>query len=883
MYGILSRLVGAFAPSTTPADAPTRNETTTVDQLVEEWQDILSARSKESYENISHRELFYRLMNIELYPDALYAARDFLQSRLEQALDAAEKDAQNEDPSSSLAAALNDGYCPNTLENYMLKSHQKTMDAFHAYRREWDERIGEGEGIETANRMFPDREFARWWLIQNAPTKLVDGSWLQNVLSPETPSDLRRFALPLYQTFAEELGEGLAVQNHVNVYNVCLSSEGIHLPDASTRAFAYHPDILDSAYERGVVQMALGQFAGNAMFPEAMGYNFGYEQLPLHLLVTTHEFRQMGIDYNYFQLHVTIDNAATGHAHMATKAVIDYLDYIKCTQGEEAMHNHWRRILSGYYLSESNPLKTSLDARRDEHRKKYQQPQPQDQTFETYTQAMRAILEQKSPFAHKIHSPEICLGALPLSTWLDPKHISTRSAALVDELARSRWVTPGNPSESALLKDLCSFGGGMFGVFTKEERKIIEAWIRGLAGQRAQNSETKTCPISNATSTTSNATCPFTSKQFTQSQHPTPTDQEIDESLAAMLALIKTKAPLARKRHGSMSLTDSSGRTRRIDDWFDHPEGLLDALKSSGLVSGEISRLEMSIKKGSGRMGSYFTDRDRGVVERWVRAGAPIPAPASTLPQDEGKDRPEPTSAQIAPAAEVPSTDPIAITLATTVIAHHTQPTFSVPPKPTPFRLPLPPQNLLPPDILYQLLKTTTPLSHHLSYMLLQTPPTLTSTPKTPMTTLPLLLLLPTAPLSKLFSPKAHPKPLQTALLNLHTNLQSLASIIETALKLLNVYEPYDLDTGYTHLANYVLAVGNVGIGRMDDVISCTRFMVEDLLPVFIGFVPNVGNLKQMQCGKVLGEINESWREVKRVWGKEVTRGVIGDVWKSSG
>jgi hypothetical protein len=56
-----------------------------------------------------------------------------------------------------------------------------------------------------------------------------------------------------------------------------------------------------------------------------IGYNLGYEQLPLHLLITSYELNELGIDPYYFTLHVTVDNAGSGHAHKAVQALRDLM------------------------------------------------------------------------------------------------------------------------------------------------------------------------------------------------------------------------------------------------------------------------------------------------------------------------------------------------------------------------------------------------------------------------------------------------------------------------------------------------------------------------------------------------------------------------------
>lgn len=103
--------------------------------------------------------------------------------------------------------------------------------------------------------------------------------------------------------------------------------------------------LADDYYVQGAIQLALGQH-GAAFLPEVIGYNLGYEQLPLHLLITSFELNELGIDPHYFTLHVTIDNASTGHARKAAQSVLSLMP-----MGAER-DEFYRRVVQGYKLNE---------------------------------------------------------------------------------------------------------------------------------------------------------------------------------------------------------------------------------------------------------------------------------------------------------------------------------------------------------------------------------------------------------------------------------------------------------------------------------------------------------------------------------------------------
>ncbi|RYF73801.1 MAG: iron-containing redox enzyme family protein, partial [Cytophagaceae bacterium] len=131
-----------------------------------------------------------------------------------------------------------------------------------------------------------------------------------------------------------ELGNGSAAQNHVTLYQQLLSKEGVPLAT----------NLDDEYYHQGAIQLALG-LLGQEFLPEVIGFNLGYEQLPLHLLITTYELDELGIDPYYFSLHVTVDNAHNGHAQQAVEAVFAMLPLF---QGRDEFY---QRIRQGYLLN----------------------------------------------------------------------------------------------------------------------------------------------------------------------------------------------------------------------------------------------------------------------------------------------------------------------------------------------------------------------------------------------------------------------------------------------------------------------------------------------------------------------------------------------------
>ena len=292
-------------------------------------------------------------------------------------------------------------------------------------------------------RYFSNRAHALYFLRSVAPTKLVDGSWLYGLLAhAQNP----RFS-DLVQTYIEELGEGQADKNHVVLYRQLLHRYGLDPVD----------DLADDLYIQGVLQLGLG-FNASEFLPEVIGFNLGYEQLPLHLLITSYELNELGIDPYYFTLHITVDNEATGHARRAVQAVLDCLPRLG---GPEATEAFWQRVRHGYQLSNAGVGTSQVIA-----------------GFDIDTEVVR-IMSHKSAAGHGAHSDYCKVAGRGVNDWLsEASQIPAFLAALTD----AGWIKRGQPVQDSRFWHLLQGDRAeMFGVFSAYELQVIHDWIRGEA------------------------------------------------------------------------------------------------------------------------------------------------------------------------------------------------------------------------------------------------------------------------------------------------------------------------------------------------------------------------------------------------------------------
>lgn len=192
-----------------------------------------------------------------------------------------------------------------------------------------------------------DKPFCQWAILQLTPALLVDGAWLAGMNGAAEALDTAdRHLLKIYM---DELGEGRPAWNHPNVHRKLLDSQGIQLPDFREAAFARHPEFMDAAFDLPVYLMAMGLLTGER-YPEILGLNLAIEMsgLGASYLRAIDILRYHGIDPTLIQLHLSIDNPASGHAARAREAIALYLDVIRRREGHAAMDASWRLIWLGY-------------------------------------------------------------------------------------------------------------------------------------------------------------------------------------------------------------------------------------------------------------------------------------------------------------------------------------------------------------------------------------------------------------------------------------------------------------------------------------------------------------------------------------------------------
>jgi hypothetical protein len=516
------------------------------------------------YEGLPLAEYFHYLVNIEDYPDFLPMARQL-------ALDFLAK-ADYSDPHHVYFE-----YTPETfdqrLEN-IYDDYVATMDDPH-----W---------LDAEN--FSTRAVIES-LRQKAPLNLIDGAWLQQILSTGPCDEVRA---RLFAIWVDEAGNGKTELNHCNVYDALLHSMNVYLPPITSRPFS-ELDLLPSAWSNPVFQLSVGQFPQD-FFPELLGMTLYLEWEATPTLTPTVRMLQgRNIDPHFYRMHVAIDNVASGHGALAKEAIKLYLDTIRKSGGEQEMQHHWRRIWNGYvtwategtFGGDLYGYLLRFDGKQEAaERKKYTE------------ERLDAMIQAKAPYARKSHGSKM-LGAganrKPLNALFnDPPAL--RQALLEDPAG---WVNLANPRDSRLFIELLTFSGPMYKVFTPEDQDVILDWLEALR----------------------------------PSQPPPPPTDDPGQKMKELLENRQAEAAVV-PAHRRFTLPDTAGSSKTVQDWFrESPEAVMEALaRSEFIIKGAPDQSTFFTEVLVQLMPAVFSPNEVVVMRNWVAKGCPPPGGAPPGP-----------------------------------------------------------------------------------------------------------------------------------------------------------------------------------------------------------------------------------------------------------
>jgi hypothetical protein len=386
--------------------------------------------------NLDDRAIYFQMLNVDQYPEALPDARAFVDKWLEWSekfsLDPSSPDDQQYFPYSEQAFA-------------------ERLDLIY------QELVDQADQSDPGNdRDFKTYEDVITRTVQLAPFNLLDGAWLRGIAKSGPIDEVRAL---VYSIYMDEQGDGDVSHNHCNIYLDLCHSLGYYPPPVDSREFAFDPQLLQSAFTVPAFELAISQFSED-YYPEILGMTLQLEWEVVDLKPTRDLLEYFGIDPHFYVMHIGIDNAVNGHGQRAADAVRLYLQGVDSTGGEAAVQAAWRRIWNGF-VAFGNIGTFGEDLERLLHRK----PSLREQLI--------AMIERKAEYGNRNHQDRT-VGATRINEWFaDPP-------GFLDALVEHAWITAGDWQNSRLQALLEFQGGPMYRVFDDDEIALWAAYTQSL-------------------------------------------------------------------------------------------------------------------------------------------------------------------------------------------------------------------------------------------------------------------------------------------------------------------------------------------------------------------------------------------------------------------
>jgi hypothetical protein len=388
------------------------------------------------YAGLRDREYFHIMLNLDSFDGFLPVARSLAQGYL----DAARK----------LQADPN-------LEPE-LRSFRYSKEAFEARLDDIYQGLVEDVTRYEAAQSWTmrTREDVVEWVLQMAPFNQTDGAWLRTI-APVGPIDEVRSLL--FAIYVDEMGGGDPDLNHPNIYTDLMASVDLELGDLRSREYSDNPALLDSAFTVPLFQLVVSQFPQD-FFPELLGMTQYLEWSSVELKNMVRLNEHFGLDPHFYEMHVAIDNAATGHGAMARRAVELYLEGVRVDAGEEVMQDQWERVWNGYVAFSTTGTLAQEMAKRNRRRP-------------TAAEAVAAMVRDRAAKARLNHGTRRLAGTPLNDLFADPPR-------LMDSLVQGGMIVPGDPDGSPFFT-LLTPDGPMYRIFTAADIEIWRTWTRSLA------------------------------------------------------------------------------------------------------------------------------------------------------------------------------------------------------------------------------------------------------------------------------------------------------------------------------------------------------------------------------------------------------------------
>ena len=302
------------------------------------WSDVGGFDKLDNHERsgrplrLSAREAYPRLLNVELAGSEVEFARTYI----EQWLGRASRGMQ------AGACALPSAWSVGALRMWLHQQHEAS------------------NRLASTDDTIPTRDDVVADVLSLAPLTMIDGAWLAGFSHPAVASTPSGYAL--FDTFYDELGNGIEKLNHPIIYRDLLRVVHGDLPATADPAYANSACFRDRDFELPVFWLSIGRFP-QTYRAEVLGLNLAMELSGVGggYLRTQRALKAHGFPTLFVDLHNTIDNIATGHSAWAAASIDAFMSALP----ERDRVRAWDRVRTGFVALNPPDERSTIKSVRD--------------------------------------------------------------------------------------------------------------------------------------------------------------------------------------------------------------------------------------------------------------------------------------------------------------------------------------------------------------------------------------------------------------------------------------------------------------------------------------------------------------------------------------
>tara|TARA_A100000171_G_C2135245_1_gene149690 strand:+ start:1582 stop:3765 length:2184 start_codon:yes stop_codon:yes gene_type:complete len=368
-------------------------------------------------------------------------------------------------------------YAENLISNFskIKKSNKKDIHEYHLTPFSYNIVLLQ-KRLEEVTRNFEskltkslplDEEAFQDNLINTTPFHLSTETWLHKCLL--TTRTRHKSECAFSKVFWKETGMGSPDKSRNNIFLNVLRTQGVYLPDISSKTFIDYDYKIDRKY--GIasssffipsVIFSLAEFR-KKFSPELLGAFLWFVYFHRSFLPDKKLVKKYGHETSFKRLFSFSEKDEAENKRSALILVKDTLEEVLYSNGKDAMDAYWQRIWDGFSILF---ILSTMNEELEERRALINSLSAKEKFIE--------IIKEKAYLSSFAHG-DLSLRGRTLNDWfMDPEEF-------VDTLEKcSHLVIPGSPEESRFLTDLVSFEGPMFKIFSDNELTIISQWIQEI-------------------------------------------------------------------------------------------------------------------------------------------------------------------------------------------------------------------------------------------------------------------------------------------------------------------------------------------------------------------------------------------------------------------